>query len=152
VATATITIDTSPEDVFAVLSDADSYGEWVVGSDAIRDADAGFPAQGTRFHHRVGVGPLKTNDHTEVLDVNAPYLLELRAKARPFGTAEVKLLLTPRRPGSTHVTMIETAGDAVSRLLFNPLTAPLVRVRNMESLRRLTRMAAARATVAAGDR
>jgi hypothetical protein len=87
-----------------------------------------------------------------VLDVNAPYLLELRAKARPFGTAEVKLLLTPGRAGSTDVTMIETAGDAVSHLLFNPMTAPLVRLRNMESLRRLKRMAEARATVAADDR
>lgn len=151
-ATATITVDVSPEDVFAVLSDADSYGEWVVGSDTIRDADVGFPAQGTRFHHRVGVGPLKTNDHTEVLDVNRPYLLELRAKARPFGTANVKLLLTPRRTGVTHVTMIETAGDAISRLLFNPLTAPLVRLRNVESLRRLKRMAEERTTVAAGGR
>ena len=124
----------------------------MVGSDTIRDADAGFPAQGTRFHHRVGVGPIKTHDHTEVLDVNRPYLLELRANARPFGTALVKLLLTPRRPDSTHVTMIETAGDPISRLLFNPLTAPLIRLRNMESLRRLKRMAEARATVAAGGR
>jgi uncharacterized protein YndB with AHSA1/START domain len=152
VATATITIDASPEDVFEVLADADSYGEWVVGSDTIRDADAGFPAQGTRFHHRVGVGPIKTHDHTEVLDVNRPYLLELRANARPFGTALVKLLLTPRRPDRTHVTMIETAGDPISRLLFNPLTAPLIGLRNMESLRRLRRMAEARATVAAGGR
>jgi hypothetical protein len=87
-----------------------------------------------------------------VLDVNRPYLLELRAKARPFGTANVKLLLTPRRTGVTHVTMIETAGDALSRLLFNPLTAPLVRLRNVESLRRLKRMAEERATVAAGGR
>jgi hypothetical protein len=48
--------------------------------------------------------------------------------------------------------MIETAGDPISRLLFNPLTAPLIRLRNMESLRRLKRMAEARATVAAGGR
>ena len=66
----TLTVDAAPEDVWAVLADADSYGEWVVGSDTIRDADAGFPAKGTRFHHRVGVGPLKTNDHTEVLDAD----------------------------------------------------------------------------------
>ena len=146
-ATVTCTFDVSAEDVFAVLADADSYGHWVVGSDTIRDADPGFPAQGTRFHHRVGVGPIKTNDHTEVLEVNRPFLLELRANARPFGTARVTMLLTPRGPERTDVTMIETAGDPLSRLVLNPLTDPLVKLRNVEALRRLKRLAEERAAV-----
>jgi uncharacterized protein YndB with AHSA1/START domain len=79
-----MTVDASAEDVFAVLSDPDSYGHWVVGSDTIRDADGHFPALGSRFHHRVGAGLLKTNDHTEVVDVDPPFLLELQANARPF--------------------------------------------------------------------
>jgi uncharacterized protein YndB with AHSA1/START domain len=144
----TLTADVSAEDVFAVLADADTYGHWVVGSDTIRDADAGFPAKGTRFHHRVGVGPIKTNDHTEVLEVNRPFLLELRANARPFGTAHVKLLMTPRGPDSTDITMIETGADPLSRVMFNPLTAPLIKMRNVESLRRLKRLAEERAAVA----
>jgi hypothetical protein len=37
--------------------------------------------------------------------------------------------------------MIETAGDPLSRLVFNPLTDPLVHLRNVESLRRLRRIA-----------
>jgi uncharacterized protein YndB with AHSA1/START domain len=129
-------IPASPERVFAVLSDPSSYGHWVVGSDTIRDADDGWPAAGTRFHHRVGWGPVKVNDHTEVLAVDPPHHLRLRARARPLGTAIVDLRLD-RRGAGTLVTMIEDAGDPLTRLVFNPLTHLLVRGRNVESLRRL---------------
>jgi uncharacterized protein YndB with AHSA1/START domain len=133
-------IEASPERIFAVLSDPDSYAHWVVGSDSIRDADPGWPAAGTRFHHRVGWGPIKIKDHTEVLGVDPPRRLELRAKARPLGTAHVALELE-RRGAATLVTMTEDAGDALTRLLFNPLTHLLVRRRNAESLRRLDELA-----------
>jgi uncharacterized protein YndB with AHSA1/START domain len=133
-------IAASPERIFSVLSDPDSYGHWVVGSDTIRDADAGWPAVGTRFHHRVGWGPIKVNDHTEVLAVDAPNRLQLKAKARPLGTATVTLTLE-RRGAGTLVTMIEDAGDPLTRLVFNPLTHFLVRGRNVESLRRLDELA-----------
>lgn len=136
-------IATTPERIFAVLSDADSYGDWVVGSDTIRDADPGWPAVGTRFHHRVGWGPLKIDDHTEVVDADPPHCLQLRAKARPLGTASVTLRLAPERDG-TRVTMIEDAGDKLTMLVFNPLTHLIVRGRNAESLRRLDRLATGR--------
>jgi uncharacterized protein YndB with AHSA1/START domain len=140
VARSDIFIAAPPERVFEVLSDPQSYAYWVVGSDKIRAADPEFPAVGSRFHHRVGTGPLKIDDHTEVLDVNPPYRLELKAKARPLGTARVVLLLDPRGEG-THVTMIEEAGDPLSKVMFNPLMQPLVRKRNDESLRRLKELA-----------
>jgi uncharacterized protein YndB with AHSA1/START domain len=133
-------IPVSPERVFAVLSDPDAYGHWVVGSDTIRDADAAWPAVGSRFHHRVGIGPLKVNDHTEVLAMEPARRLELHAKARPLGTAKVALDLE-RRGGGTMVTMVEDPGDPLTRLLFNPITHFLVRRRNDESLRRLERLA-----------
>lgn len=136
-------IPASPERVFAVLSDPDSYGHWVVGSDTIRDADARWPEVGTRFHHRVGVGPIKVNDHTEVLAMEPARRLTLHAKARPLGTAKVDLGLE-RRGGGTLVTMVENAGDPLTRLLFNPLTHFLVRRRNDESLRRLDELATGR--------
>src|SRR3954471_4437936 len=136
-------IPASPERVFAALSDPDAYAEWVVGSEVIRDADETWPAVGSRFHHRVGVGPLKVNDHTEVLAMEPARRLELHAKARPLGTAKVALDLE-RRGGGTLVTMVEDGGDRLTRLLFNPLTHFLVRRRNDESLRRLERLAAAR--------
>jgi uncharacterized protein YndB with AHSA1/START domain len=136
-------IAASPERIFAILSDPDSYGYWVVGSDTIRDADDGWPAVGTRFHHRVGLGPIKVNDHTEVLAADPPRRLQLKAKARPLGTALVTLTLE-RRGGGTLVTMVEDAGDPLTKLVFNPLTHLLVRARNAESLRRLERLAVRR--------
>lgn len=128
-----------PERVFTVLSDPDSYGDWVVGSHSIRDADPDWPAVGARFHHRVGAGPLTVNDHTEVLEADPPRRLLLRARARPLGTAKVEIVLTPC-DGGTHVTMTEVAGDPLSRLALNRLTDPLVHHRNVESLRRLRRI------------
>jgi uncharacterized protein YndB with AHSA1/START domain len=136
-------IPVPPERVFAVLSDPDAYGHWVVGSDAIRDADSAWPAVGSRFHHRVGIGPLKVNDHTEVVAMEPARRLELQAKARPLGTAKVALDLE-RRGGGTMVTMVEDAGDPLTRLLFNPITHFFVRRRNDESLRRLERLATSR--------
>lgn len=133
-------ISAPPERVFAVLSDPQSYGDWVVGSDTIRDADPAWPAAGSRFYHRVGVGPFKLNDHTEVLEVDPPRRLVLHARARPLGTAKVTLLLTPQGD-ATLVTMREEAGDPLSRLAINPLTDWLVHHRNVESLRRLKRIA-----------
>jgi uncharacterized protein YndB with AHSA1/START domain len=129
-------IQADPETVFAVLSDPSSYGEWVVGSKHVRDADEGFPAQATRFHHTVGWGPLEINDHTEVREVDPPRLLKLRAKARPAGTALVTLELEPEGPG-TMVTMTEDPGDTATAFMFQPLMHLLVRRRNSESLRRL---------------
>jgi uncharacterized protein YndB with AHSA1/START domain len=128
------------ERVFAVLANPEAYADWVVGSDTIRDADPNWPATGSRFYHRVGVGPFKVNDHTEVVEVDPPGKLVLHARARPVGTALVTMRLEPR-DGGTWVTMKETAGDALSRIGINPLTDWLVHLRNTESLRRLKRIA-----------
>jgi uncharacterized protein YndB with AHSA1/START domain len=134
-------IDTPPEKVFDVLSDADSYADWVVGSKTIRGVDGPFPARGSRFHHKVGVGPLEVADHTSVLESERPNRLVLHAKARPLGTARVELTLEPVGKG-TRVTMVEDGGDTVSKLIFaNPLMQLLTRVRNTESLKRLKALA-----------
>ena len=134
-----IHIDARPEAVFSVLSDAGAYGDWVVGSRRIRDADPDFPAVGSRFHHQVGIPPLLLNDHTEVLESENPSRLVLRAKTRPFATARVELRLVPDGSG-TRVVMFEGAGDLPSRLVLNPLTDPLVHARNSRSLQRLRRL------------
>lgn len=129
--------------VFAVLSDPKTYAYWVVGADAIRDADPSWPAVGAKLHHRVGAGPFKLNDNTEVLEVTEPRHLVLQARARPFGTARV--ILDLRDLGDrTQVTMVEGPGDRVSRLLHNPVTDFLLRRRNDEALRRLGQLAARR--------
>src|ERR1051325_1864366 len=95
-----------PEAVWTVLATPESYGYWVVGSKYIRDADAGFPALGTKLHHTIGVGPLTLSDHTEVLDSVPLRRLKLRAKGRPIGTASVEFVLEPSG-GGTNVSIIE---------------------------------------------
>jgi uncharacterized protein YndB with AHSA1/START domain len=136
-----------PAQVWAVLCDPDSYGYWVVGSKEIRDADPDWPKPGSRFHHTVGFGPFTVKDHTVSVQAVEPKLLEMKAKARPLGTAKVRLELEQEGNG-TRVTMIEDAGDALTALIFNPLTHLLVRGRNNESLRRLGELAERRRTPA----
>jgi uncharacterized protein YndB with AHSA1/START domain len=133
-----------PERVFGVLADAGAYGAWVVGTEAIRDADDTWPAVGSRFHHRIGIGPLKLDDHTEAVALEPGRRIELHAKVRPWGTAWVGITLEPRADGTaTLVRMDEDAADPVARvLLFNPVGALLVKARNDVSLRRLEQVVA----------
>ena len=130
--------------VWAALADPGGYGYWVVGSKVIRDADASWPAPGARFHHTIGVGPLKVSDHTESLEAEPPRLLRLRAKGRPLGMARITLEMTPR-DGGTLVRMTETADGPTAILALNPLFHLLTKARNAESLMRLEELALERA-------
>lgn len=129
-----------PEAVWDALADAGGYGYWVVGSNEIRDADATWPQPGSRFHHTVGAGPLRIDDHTESLEAQRPSLLRIRAKARPLGTAVVTLTMTPQ-DGGTRVRMTENPDGLTAWLAFNPLVQLLLRGRNAESLMRLEELA-----------
>lgn len=129
-----------PEAVWDALADAGGYGYWVVGSSEIRAADENWPQPGSRFHHTVGVGPLKVSDHTESLEARRPTFLRLRAKARPLGTAKVTLTMTPQ-DGGTRVRMTENPDGLTAMLTFNPLVQLLVKGRNAESLMRLEELA-----------
>ena len=135
-------IPADPERIWTVLADPGSYGYWVVGSDTIRDADGGWPQPGTKIHHRVGVGPLKINDDTQVIESEPGRRLVLHARARPLGTARVELQLVPEGT-STRVVMIEGPDDRFSRLLHNRFTDRLLHRRNETALRRLDELASA---------
>ena len=139
-ATTTAHVAASPERVFAVLSDPRSYEYWVVGSKEIRHWDPDFPAKGTRFHHTFLIGPLPIRDSTSVLEVDPPRRLLLRARARPTGVAHVALDLEPR-DGGTQVSITEWPVEGLAARLHNPLQDKLVQKRNVESLRRLKRLA-----------
>ena len=135
------TIPAPIERVFAVLADPYRYHEWVVGAKEIRDADAGWPAAGSVFHHAVGVGPLTLKDNTQCLEVQAPTHIVLEARARPLGRAKVDIHLDTVE-GGTRVIMDEVATSPPLVKLLNPVLDPLVHLRNVESLRRLTAAAA----------
>ncbi len=133
-----------PSAVWDALSDAGGYGYWVVGSKVIRDADPAWPAAGSRFHHTIGVGPLKISDHTESLEAREPVLLRLRANGRPLGVAQVTLRMTPERSG-TLVRMTENPDGPLAVLSLNPFVHMLTKARNAESLMRLEELALRRA-------
>jgi uncharacterized protein YndB with AHSA1/START domain len=133
-----IEIDAPPERVWEVLSDPSCYPRWVVGARDFRDADPEFPAIGSKFHHRVGVGPLTVADHTEVVDVNPPWRIELKARARPLGAADIVLQVEPSGSGS-RMTMIEDPSDPITRLL--AVVQLLLRARNARALQRFKEIA-----------
>jgi uncharacterized protein YndB with AHSA1/START domain len=137
-------IDAPADTVFDVLTDPDDYPRWVVGASDIRDVDSDWPATGTAFHHRVGLGPLTLADRTTVIEIERPRRLVLQARARPAGTARITLELEPSGSG-TRITLVEDPGDLLTRLVFTPIVHLAVRVRNAESLRRLKRLAEQRA-------
>jgi uncharacterized protein YndB with AHSA1/START domain len=139
-------IDAPPGRVFKILADPRAYAYWVVGSKRIRGADPDWPAVGSAFHHAVGFGPLKVRDHTRVLAVRKGRMIELKANARPLGTARVKLELR-RRGRRTVVTMTEAPGDRLSAILFNPVVSAVIRGRNVWSLDRLKNLAEGRVVV-----
>jgi NAD(P)-dependent dehydrogenase (short-subunit alcohol dehydrogenase family)/uncharacterized protein YndB with AHSA1/START domain len=133
-------IRATPEEVFAVLADPERYPDWVVGADKIRDYDEEFPQVGSRFHHKVGPGPVNIRDYTEVTEVDEPRRLVLKAKARPLGTATIALDLRESADG-TEVLMEEVPGDRLTSLFVgNPVADTALRVRNAEALARLKRV------------
>jgi uncharacterized protein YndB with AHSA1/START domain len=141
-------VDTTREAVFAVLTDARSYEEWVVGCKDIRAVDDDWPSPGSAFHHRVGIGPLYVADRTEVITIERPRLLVLRARARPVGQVRVTFEVENASEGC-EIVMIEEPLDTRTRLLWNPVLDWLTSVRNREALRRLKKLAEERATMAA---
>jgi NAD(P)-dependent dehydrogenase (short-subunit alcohol dehydrogenase family)/uncharacterized protein YndB with AHSA1/START domain len=132
-------IAASPEEVFAVLADAERYPDWVVGAADVREQDGDFPAVGSRFHHQVGLRPFALSDHTEVVEVDPPWKITLKAKARPLGTADIAIELE-ERAGGTDVLMREGPGDRLTALLAgNRVADGALRLRNAEALARLKR-------------
>lgn len=135
-----IFISAPPREVYALLSDPRTYGQWVVGSRDIHAADPQWPAPGAAFQHSVGKGLLSLSDLTSVVAARPPVMLQLRARARPLPSARVTILLQPEGPG-TRVTMLEAPYNRLLSALAGPLGHAVLRLRNRESLRRLKELA-----------
>lgn len=132
-----------PADVFAVLADGHSYEHWVVGCKRIRAVDASWPHTGASFHHSVGVGPLHIRDTTSVVERDGQRSLRLKARAWPAGAAHVNFELIPEGAG-TRVVMTEDPVDGPAKVLDNPVQQALIKLRNVETLRRLSKLAEGR--------
>lgn len=130
----------SEQAVFDVLRDGTTYGEWVVGTRAIRDIDTGWPQEGTRLHYTVGYGPLRKDDVTTSRDYAPDRRLELEAHAWPMGTARI-VLQAESGPDGTRVSIEEHPKRGMAARLHNPALDLLIKVRNVETLRRLEKLA-----------
>lgn len=129
-----IEIAASPERVWRVLADPHVYDEWVLGAQAIREADAAWPEVGAKLHHRTGVGPLTLDDETEVEQSTEPLQLVLLARVRPAGEFRITLDLRPSAAGTTVLMHEEPVAGVAERVSG---TGPAIHARNAVSLRRL---------------
>jgi uncharacterized protein YndB with AHSA1/START domain len=101
-ARAEVSISAPRDVVFARLTDPRTYPAWLVGAQHIRDVDDDWPAPGSAFHHRIGIGPLTVDDATTVVSVAPPDELVLRARIGPLGAALVRFRLVGSEPTVVH--------------------------------------------------
>ncbi len=144
-------IDAPPDAVFDVLADAGSYAHWVVGSSEIRGVEGDWPEPGSKFHHTQGFFGVGLKDDTVSIAANRPRQLVIEVRFRPLMVGKVEFRLRPRGRG-THVTMIEYPIRGPVAKVHNPLIDRALWLRNVESLRRLRKLAEERAPAPAPER
>ena len=128
-------------EVFATLLDPRTYPDWLVGAQHIRRVDEAWPAVGTAFHHVVGlIGPFKVPDHSTVRAVDAPGLLSLEVRARPFGRAAATFTLADTVFDGEPATEVEI--DEVPIGLLEPATPLIDRFTTPRNRRSLDNLAA----------
>ncbi|MGK2939941.1 MAG: SRPBCC family protein [Solirubrobacteraceae bacterium] len=138
-------VPTIPHDAWSIVADARGYAFWVIGADDIEGFDGDWPEVGATFRHAQGVKPLRLHDTTSVVAADPPHRLQLEVRARPLFIGIVTLTFTPA-DGGTVISIDERATGGVTGALPGFATAPLIQMRNAESVRRLAAMAWARAT------
>lgn len=111
-----VEIAADPSVVFDVVADPTTYPLWLVGSKAIDHVDAHWPDVGTKFHHRIGFGPLTVPGSSTVLEVEPPRRLRLGAGMGPFGEVDVDLSIHPCEAGS-RVEIAETPRRGLARVV-----------------------------------
>lgn len=129
-------IEAPLHEVWDVIVDPETYPNWLVGAQAIRSVDDEWPAPGSRFHHRVGIGPLTIPDSTAVEAVEPLRRLRLAVRARPLVSATATFTLVS--DGTRTVVSLEE--EPKPRLIGNLVRAvldPSTHLRNHRSLCRL---------------
>ena len=136
-------INAAQEAVFDVLLDPYAYSDWVVGAYKVRDVDAGWPAEGSSFHHQLARSSGGVKDKTTILAIERPRSITLKAYARPVGAVEVTIRVESLTDDSLVVVDESAAADSKLRKI-NPLLEVFIYLRNIEALRRLARIAESR--------
>jgi uncharacterized protein YndB with AHSA1/START domain len=135
-AEARTTIPAGPAEVFAVLTDPDTYPDWLAGAQYIRRVDPDFPRRGAQFDHEVGPAHAVTvaDDSTALID-DPPHRFQLEVHVGPV-TGLVDFQLRPTGEG-TEVVFRESLTGHLGLVM--PVARPLLHTRNKASLERLKR-------------
>lgn len=92
-----------PEDVWGVLSDAEQYGDWVVGTSRVEQDEGRWPELGAALRYEIKIGLLTLHNRTVVRRSEPTAVLELEADSGPLGTARIAMEL---RPWGEHTLLI----------------------------------------------
>ena len=132
-------IEASVHQVFVVLIDPWTYPKWLAGAADVRAVDDEWPGPGSKFHHRVGIGPLTIPDSSVLLDIDADRRLKLAVRARPLISAIVTFTLV----GDGQRCVVSFEEEPTNRVIGNlvrPVLDPLTHLRNHQSLKRLAHL------------
>ena len=121
--------------VFDVISEPETYPDWLTGAKRIRRVDNDFPRPASEFEHEVGAGPLTVKDTTEVEEVRPNHMLEMVVRARPFLVARVKFDVFAETDHSSRLRISETP-IGIYRFISWAID-PLIKARNTRSINRL---------------
>jgi uncharacterized protein YndB with AHSA1/START domain len=138
-ASAEAVIEADLDEVWAAIADPQTYPSWLVGAKLIRAVDPDWPTPGSRFHHRVGFGPISFDDHTDVVEIDPPRRLVLRIRAT-FAIQALARFELSQRPDGTHVRFEEEPARRLVGNVVRPVLDPLTHGRNVASLRQLQRL------------
>jgi hypothetical protein len=131
-----LVVDAPPDEVWAVLSDGDAYGDWVVGAKPVRAVDADWPDVGATLQYTVGIGPLELRDRTAIRGSEPEHLLDLDVTV-PGGSVRVLIRLQAQGGGATLVELDEHPSAGLVRYLHTPLGSAAFAARCALMLRRL---------------
>ena len=140
-ARSTLPFRTTPEEVFAVLADGWRYADWVVGAKRVRAVDDTWPEPGSRFHHEFGFGPAAIKDSSKLLAIEPPRQVVLEVRAFPAGKARVTITVSPGNQGGSEVLIEEVPTGGPAKAIDSWPLRRLTMLRNVESLKRLRRVA-----------
>lgn len=135
-------IRATPEAVFAVLTDPTTYPKWLVGAQRIDHVQEHWPEPGSKFFHRVGVGPAVVVGSTTVRTHEPPHRLDLAAGMGPLGEATVWFRVEPCDGGCV-VSIEEVPRRGLARVAWRigrPLVIASLWGRNSLSLQSLAEL------------
>lgn len=133
------TVAASAGTVFSVLADPRAYDDLLPGARRVRGFDRDWPRPGSAVHQTLGIGPLGVPEEVEVVDIDEPHVVRLRARLLPLCDHRLDFVLRTE-DGGTYVMVESWPVSGPTAKLWNPLLEQLAWLRAEELLRRLRGM------------